>query len=381
MRIIIITGSGGSGVSTLAAATALALGGKGLRTLVYSLNPGLGDAFGARMTGGADKVADNVHAVESRRRREATDELRDWLEELLDWRNMDAIIADDIVSLPGISHVARLLELEDYIASGDYDAFVLDAAPVSHFLELPPALDAASRWLERLFAPREQTLFEPFLRAFAGDYASTGEEVMERGRELLQRLTDLRDMMTDPDVCSVRIVVTAGEGTESHLKEAITGFQLFSYATDAVVLSRLLPNEDVGPFFEPMRKAQKDSLKAVRGSIGGVPLLTTALRAAPPQGHEALAGLAAEVYGSHSSEEVLYRGEKRLVFHENGRFEMSLSLPYALKEDISLEQLEDSVVVYLAGYRCVLPLPLEVRTWQAASWTFEEQTLKVTFRP
>lgn len=381
MRIIIITGSGGSGVSTLAAATALALGEKGVRTLAYSLNPGLGDAFGVKMTGGADRVAEKVHAVESRRHRESTDELRDWLEDLLDWRNMDAIIADDIVSLPGISHVARLLELEDYIASGDYDAIVLDAAPVSQFLELPPALDAGSRWLERLFAPREQTLFEPFLRAFAGDYASTGEEVMERGRELLQRLTDLRDMMTDPNVCSVRIVVTAGEGTEARLREAMTGFQLFSYPTDAVVLSRLLPEGDVGSFFDARRESQQASVDKVRDSVGGVPVLRATLQSAPPQGAKDLAVLAAEVYGSHVPDEVLHRGEQRLAFHENGRFELSLALPFAAKEDLSLEQLADSVVVYLAGHRCVLPLPAEVRTWQAASWTFEEQTLKVTFRP
>jgi arsenite-transporting ATPase len=379
MRIIIITGSGGSGVSTLAAATAVALGRNGLRTLAFSLNAGLGEAFGAQLAGGATEVAPKVNAVESRRHRDSPDELRDWLEDLLDWRNMDAVIADDVASLPGISHIGRLLELEAYIASGEHDAIVVDAAPVVQFLELPPALDAASHWLDRLFAPREQTIFEPFLRAFAGDYASTGEDVMERGRELLTRLARLRDMMTDPEICSVRIITAAGGGAGDRLRQAITGFQLFSYPADAVVLSRILPEEGAGDFFDAAAAAQKECLNTIGQAVGAMPVLRTSLRPEPPRGQEALAEVAGEVYAAHAPEAMLHRSEKRVVFHENGRYEMNLALPYAAKEDLSLEQLEDSVVVYLGGHRCVLSLPEEVRRYSSASWSFEEQTLKVTF--
>lgn len=381
MRIIIITGSGGSGVSTLAAATSVGLGLKGLRTLAYSLNPGLGDAFGATLTGRADAVAQNVHAVETRRRKESNGELKDWLEDLLDWRGMDEVIADDVASLPGINHIGHLLELESYVSSGSYDAVVVDAAPAEQFLELPPALDAAARWLERLFAPREQTLFEPFLRAFAGEYASTGEDVMDRGRALLERLARLRGLMTDPDVCSVRIVATAAEHTAERLRESITAFSLFSYPMDAIVLSRLLPAEDVGAFFEDLRAAQDETVRALGESVGGLPVLRQALRKTPPAGAETLAELAAEVYGAHPPEGVLHRAEQRAIVRENGHFEMRLTLPHAAKDDLSLEQLEDSVVVYVHGHRCVLSLPVEVRSWQAASWSFEAPTLKVTFQP
>jgi arsenite-transporting ATPase len=381
MRIIIVTGSGGSGVSTLAAATSVGLGLRGLRTLAYSLNPGLGDAFAAKMTGGPDNVAQNVQAAESRRRREANGELRGWLEDLLDWRGMDEVIADDVAALPGINHIGHLLELESYVSSGDYDAVVLDAAPSEQFLELPPALDAAARWLERLFAPREQTIFEPFLRAFAGEYASTGEDVMDRGKALLERLAQLREMMTNPDVCSVRIVATAGEQTNDRLRESITAFSLFSYPMDAVVLSRLLPDEDVGEFFVDVRAAQEAAVRSVGESIGDLPVLQKLLRRTPPRGAGALAELAAEVYGAHSPESVLHRSVQRTIVRENGHFEMRLTLPHATKDDLSLEQLEDSVVVYVQGHRCVLSLPVEVRRWQGASWSFEAPTLKVTFRP
>jgi arsenite-transporting ATPase len=186
-------------------------------------------------------------------------------------------------------------------------------------------------------------------------------------------------MMTDPEICSVRIITAAGEGAGDRLRQAVTGFQLFSYPADAVVLSRVLPEEGAGDFFAAAAAAQKECLNTIGQAVGAMPVLRTSLRPEPPRGQEALAEVAGEVYAAHAPEAMLHRSEKRVVFHENGRYEMNLALPYAAKEDLSLEQLEDSVVVYLGGHRCVLSLPEEVRRYSSASWSFEEQTLKVTF--
>lgn len=381
MRIIIFTGMGGSGVSTMAAATATQLAASGKRTLAFSIYPGLANAFGVPISSQPTEVSDNLHFMESRRDRDAPDELRDWLEDLLDWRGMDSALGEDFASLPGLSHMGRLLELEGRVASEDYDAVILDAAPFAQFLELPPALDAASRWLDRLFAPREQTLFEPFLRAFAGDYASTGEGVMGRGRKLLERLADLRGLLTDPQVTSVRCVITATDEAPDRLREAITAFHLFSYGLDAVVLNRLLPEEGLGDFFSKIRSAETLVVKSIGEVANGVPVLSGALRAAQPRGLDALGAVAAEVYGSQRPGDVLYEWEPRVIVHENGQYQIEMRLPYASKDDLSLEQSDDGVVVHLREHRCVLPVPDEVRTWQAASWSFESPVLKVTLRP
>ena len=381
MRIIIFTGTGGSGVSTMAAATAAQLAANGQRTLAFSIYPGLANAFAVPLSSKPAEISDNLHFMESRRHRGAVDELRDWIEDLLDWRGMDSVLGEDLASLPGLRHVGRLLELEDRVASGDYDAVILDAAPFSQFLELPPALDAASRWLDRLFAPREQTLFEPFLRAFAGDYASTGEAVMDRGRGLLERLVDLRDLLTDPQVTSVRSVITPTDEASDRLREAITAFRLFSYGPDALVLNRLLPEEGLGDFFAEIRSRETSAVKSIGEVANGLPVLSGTLRASQPRGLDALLEMAAEVYGAHAPGAVLHEWEPRIVVHENGQYQIEVLLPYASKDDLALEQSDHGVVVHLREHRCVLPLPDEVRTWHAASWSFESPILKVTLRP
>src|SRR5207237_5275321 len=144
-----------------------------------------------------------------------------------------------------------LLELEALAASGDYYAITVDAGPLAQFLDLPAALDAAARWLDRLFAPRQATVFDPFVRVFAGDYAAAGEDVLDRGRDLLGRLARLRDLLTDPDTTSVRLVLPSGATAPALARDAVTALSLFSWPVDALVVNRLLPEEVRDPFFAP----------------------------------------------------------------------------------------------------------------------------------
>ncbi len=243
MRIILFSGRGGSGVSTLSAATAVATSSSGKPTLAFSLGSGLGHALGVDAAAASvTKAGDNLDLVQGAS--VGADEFRDWLADLLDFRSMDRELADDFAALPGLNHIGRLLELEELIASGRYGVIVLDAAPLEMFLDLPGALESAARWLKRVFSSRSQSVFEPLVRAFAADYANTGEGVFATGRELLTRLASLRDLMIDQKTTSVRLVVTAEGRAPEALREASGVLSLFGYLQDAVVVTRLLPHAE-----------------------------------------------------------------------------------------------------------------------------------------
>ena len=275
MRIMVFTGKGGAGVSTLSAATAVATANSGRKTLAFGLNPGLDAAFEVELTAEPRNIAPNLDALEGRQRYDEPDEFRDWMEDLLDWRGMEVGLAEDLAALPGMNHVGRLLDLEHQAETGGFDVIVVDGASLGQFLDLPPALDSAARWLERLFAPRQSTVFEPFLRVFAGDYADKGEGILESGRELLGRLAGLRDMLNDPEVSSVRIVLEADGSALPAAKEAIAALSLFSHSVDAVVLNRLLPGVVSDPFFDEMKRAQEGALSGVGEAIQPMPLLAS----------------------------------------------------------------------------------------------------------
>ncbi len=379
-RIIAFSGKGGSGVSTLAAATGVAIAAAGRSTLVFGLGPGLGHALDTSLPARPARVGDNLLAFEGRQRRGSKDEFRDWLQQVLDWRGMEAELAEDLTSLPGMNHVGLLLELEACASSGDYDVIVVDGAPLNQFLDLPAALDAAARWLERLFAPRQPTVFEPFLRVFAGDYATAGDDVLDRGRLLLGRLAQLRDLLTDADKSSVRLVLAAEGARLDDAEQAMAALSLFAYPVDALVLNRMLPDQVTDPFFDAARREHAELLQRATQSVRPMPVLSLAALSAAPRGPERLSRLARDLYGEEDPARVLHRWPPQSLSRQDDQYILSLPLPFARREELSLEQTDDGVAVRLDGRRCLLALPREVRDQEAVSWAFEKDVLTVVFR-
>ncbi len=375
MRIILFSGRGGSGVSTLSAATAVAAAVAGKPTLAFSLGSGLGHALGIEAEASVTTAGDNLDVVQGAVA--DADEFRDWLADLLDFRSMDRELADDFAALPGLNHIGRLLELEELIASERYEVIVLDAAPLEMFLDLPGALEAAARWLKRVFSSRQQSVFEPLVRAFAADFANTGEGVFETGRELLTRLAGLRDLMIDQETTSVRLVVTAEGRAPAALREASGVLSLFGYLKDAVVVTRLLPDAVKDPFFAAAREREAELLAGVRASTAA-PVLTCDLRPEPPRGEEALLDLAREVYGDRDPVGILSHGEPHAFSRDGGNFVLEVVVPFASREELKLEQADDGIVIHLNGRHRLFPLPDEVGMREASNWSHDGRVLRVT---
>ena len=376
MRVIIFSGKGGCGTSTIAAGTACLLASAGQRTLAFGLERGLGAAFGADLGIDPLPVAEGLDALEGHGGLASHDEFRDFVQSLLDWRGMDADLAEDLASLPGINHIGRLLELERLLDSGDYDVAVLDAASLSQFLDLPSALDAAARWLDRVFAPRQANVFEPLLRAFAGDYATNGEAVLETGRELLGRLAALRDLLTDPGVTSVRVVVGADPTSVDAAREALSVLGLFSYAVDAIVVGNLLPAAVKDLFFAVRRKQQVAALNAMRKLAPAPPVVEADLQATSPIGIDALATFARSAYGDADPAAFFAASDEHTVAPDADGFVMKVFVPFARREDLQLEEVDDGIAVHLNGRRCVLVLP-DTDYGRATAWAYEGGVLSV----
>jgi arsenite-transporting ATPase len=375
MRILIFCGSGGSGVSTITAATAQAVAGAGRQTLAFGITRGLGRAFGGELGLEPVSVGPGLDAVEGHGGHGGPDEFRQWVHALLDWRGMDPELADDLAALPGVNHIGRLLEMQRLARSGEYECIVIDGAEVSQFLDLPAALEAAARWLSRLFAPRQQTVFEPFFRAFAGDYASAGDAVFEDGKELLTRLADVRDLFADPGATSARVVVSPDTGALTAVQDAASVFGLFGYNLDAVVVNRLL-SDDVGdPFFDGMRRAQAEALAELSDLQGAPPVLRAWLAPEPPRGGEALADLADRLYSGDPQDFLAVQTEHR-VERMKDHYLLHVSAPFAKKEELRLEEVEEGVAVHLNGRRCIIALP-DVLYTEASSWSYDGRILKV----
>jgi arsenite-transporting ATPase len=378
MRLILLTGKGGAGASTLAAATAVTFAGAGRRTLAFGVGHGLAAAFGRPLGQRPVPLAADLWALEATTgRHDEPGPFLEWLRDLFAWRNMDETVADDVAALPGVVDLARLLALHDQVESGKFDAVVVDFPALRHTLDLLAALDAAARSLDRMFPERQPTMLDPFLRALSGA-ATDGEEVYERGRELLLRLSRLRGTLSDADSTSVRLVLGADKGSLAEAQRAVTALSLFAYPADAAFCNRLLP-DDAGPWAGARRDDQREALSHVADALAPLPVLSVPLQARDVAGLADLAALGGLAYGGRDPAAVLHSGPAQ-AFSRNGEgYVLSLDLPFAEREELAIERLDDALIVHVGERSRTFDLPDDVREMERVASAFDSGTLRVTF--
>ena len=141
MRIILYTGKGGVGKTSIAAASALKLAEMGHKTLVFSsdIAHSLGDSFDMELTHDPKEIIANLWGQETNINQSMKAHwgtIRDYLTTAFSWKSANEIVAEEIAVLPGMEELANLLYILEYHDKKEYDALVVDCAPTGETLRL-----------------------------------------------------------------------------------------------------------------------------------------------------------------------------------------------------------------------------------------------------
>src|ERR671936_2000799 len=156
MRVLLFTGEGGVGKTTIAAATAVRAAKAGRRTLVMSTDPAhsLADSFDVELGPESREVSHNVWAeqIDAQERLEANwREIQEYMVSLMNWAGVDAIQAEELSVLPGLDEIFSLIDVKRYVDAGDYDLLVVDCAPTAETLRLLSLPEVMNWYIERIF--------------------------------------------------------------------------------------------------------------------------------------------------------------------------------------------------------------------------------------
>ena len=140
-RVLLYTGKGGVGKTSVAASTAAMLAKQNRKTIVMSTDPAhsLGDSLQAEIKSEPTKISENLYAQEVNINdaiQTHWSDLREYLTALFQYQGLDPISADEIAILPGFEEATYLLYINDYIKSNSYDVIVVDSFSVFLFPEM-----------------------------------------------------------------------------------------------------------------------------------------------------------------------------------------------------------------------------------------------------
>jgi arsenite/tail-anchored protein-transporting ATPase len=386
VRILLFTGKGGVGKSTVASGTAALAAAAGHRTLVLSTDAAhsLADAFGTPVGPEPTRVADNlfVQQVDAQLRFEQSwAEIQGYLLSVLDTTGMDPVAAEELTVIPGAEEVLALLELRLHALSGDWDLVVVDCAPTAETLRLLALPEALGWYMQRVFPVQQRVVkaLRPVLSRAAG-VPMPGGGVFEAVERLHAELDEVRALLTGPD-SSVRIVLTPEAVVLAEARRAYTTLSLFGYRVDGVVANRVFPAENADDWRAGWVLAQDEVLTQVRESFTGVPLWRSVYQGAEPVGVAALAALARDLYdGSDPLSTSRVTGPFEVVSDGSG-VELRLRLPFVTRDQVDLARSGDELVVTVGSHRRLLTLPAGLARLRVAGAKVDDQgVLRVGFK-
>ncbi len=387
MRIILFTGKGGVGKTSISAATAIRSAQLGHRTIVVSTDPAhsLGDSFDRAIGPEPVQLAPNLWAQEIdllHQMEQNWGAVQQYLATLFAWRGMDGMMAEEASILPGMEELASLLQIGSLADSGEYDVIVVDMAPTGATLQLLAFPEMATWYIEKIF-PFERTAMKiarPIMRSVS-DIPMPEEDFFNAVEALVRDLSRLESLLTDRDTSSVRLVVNPEKMVIKEAQRAFTYLNLYNLPVDAVISNRHLPDEVSDPYFVQWKERQAHYREVIEDSFAPLPVFSVPLLDSEVVGYDRLDKMGQAVYGEADPTRIYYRGKAQELIKQGDDYILLLPLPLVKKGDINLHRgAYDELIVRIGGWKRHISLPSTLSGKEVAGARYREDHLEIRFR-
>jgi arsenite-transporting ATPase len=361
-RIILYTGKGGVGKTSMAAATAVGLANSGKSTLIISTDPAhsLGDALNVEIGPKVKTIFKNLDAQEVSVVEAISShwgELKVYLAALFQSQGLDPVSAEEIATLPGFDEASHLLYLNDHLKSNKYDVIIMDSAPTGEALKLLSFPEAMSWYMEKVFPIGRTTakIVRPFMKPIIG-MPIPEDNVFASMDSLYKNLRKVREVMIDDSITSIRLVCNPDRMSFNETKRAYTYLLLYGYPVDGLIVNKIF-TDDVGNFFLKWKENQREIIKEIDQSFLEIKVMKVYLSDEEPIGKDYLGKLSKKIYGDSDPMDVFFRGKPIEYYRKADRYYVKVKLPFAKKELINLYNKGGELVIEVENWRRVFYLP------------------------
>jgi arsenite-transporting ATPase len=387
MRVLLFTGKGGVGKTSVSAATALRCADLGHRTIVLSTDPAhsLADSFDLAIGNEPTLLAPNLwgqeidllHQMELHWGR-----VQEYISAVFVWRGMSDLVAEETSVLPGMEELASLMQITALAESGQYDVVVVDCAPTGATLQLLAFPELARWYLDKIipFQKAAVKMAGPMLKRMM-EVPLPDEELFHSIEDLVLQLHRVSELLSDPAVSSMRLVLNPEKMVVKEAQRALTYLSLYGYATDLVVCNRMIPATVSDGYFTNWKEIQAKYHQFVEESFSPLPILDVPWFDDEVVGMAMLRRMGDALYAAQEPTAVFFTGHSQEVRKINGAYQLRLPLPFVEKSDIKLTRsTNDELIVRIGNWKRNIALPRILAGLPVQGARYEARDLVVFFK-
>ena len=205
------------------------------------------------------------------------------------------------------------------------------------------------------------------------------DEVFNSIKHLSGELNRIRELLTDPEKASIRLVVNPEKMVIKETQRTFTYLNLYGYHTDLIICNRLIPDEIKDPYFAYWKRNQSEYYSVIEQCFAPVPILALPLFEREIVGVPMLRAMGKSLYGDDDPTKFFFHGQVQNIDHEDSNYTLNLSLPFTAKGDIGLVKNNDELIVQVGYFRRNIILPNILRGLDIVGAKLEDGKLKIRF--
>lgn len=389
MRVILMTGKGGVGKTSVAAATGLRCAELGHKTLVLSTDPAhsLADSFDMELGHEPRQVRPNLWGAELDALMELEGNwgaVKRYISQVLQARGLDGVQAEELAILPGMDEIFGLVRMKRHYDEGDFEILIIDSAPTGTALRLLSLPEVGGWYMRKFYKPLQgmsvalRPLFEPIFKPLTG-FSLPDKEVMDAPYDFYEKIEALEKVLTDNMQTSVRLVTNPEKMVIKESLRAHAYLSLYNVSTDLVIANRIIPEEVTDPFFKKWKENQQQYRQEIHDNFSPLPVKEVPLFPQELCGFEALERLKETLYKDEDPSQVYYKENTVRVVEDKNEYTLELYLPGIPKEQIQLNKTGDELNIRIGNHRRNLVLPQTLAMLQPSGAKMEDDYLKIKF--
>ena len=383
-RIILITGKGGTGKTTCAAATALKCAELGYKTLAISSDPAhsLADSLDVSKREEIIEITPYFSILEINAQKEMDKEWKDIQEYLTNFfalRGIDEILAGEMVTFPGADELFCILKIEDY--KDEFDVIVLDTAPTGHTIRMiafPEAIGTMGRRLMKVDKFLLKIL-RPFQRLLSSPLPES--ELHNQAESLLDKVLDVKAILQDSESCTCRFVTNLEKLPMIETIRSLTFMNLFGILVDAVIVNKIIPDTVSDPYFQHWKEIQSQHMQKIKNAFDPIPIFKIPLYPNEIIGIDSLKIMGNQIYGNKDPTEKFFDEKPFLIWGENDNLIISIKFPFSQKGDFDMTQDNDELIIRVGDYKRIIYLPSIALNYEITHAKFTQKNeLQIIFQ-
>ncbi|MBN1576962.1 MAG: ArsA family ATPase [Chitinispirillaceae bacterium] len=385
MRIILYTGKGGVGKTSVAAATAVKCAKKGIRTLVVSTDAAhsLGDSLDRKLSPEPVELAENLWAQEIDSTHEVESgwgKVQQYLTTLFTSKTLKDITTEELTVFPGMDELVSLLRILRYYRGNTFDVIIIDCAPTGETLALLSFPEMFRWWMDKLFPIKRKAIkiVRPVVEPIIG-IPMPGDNVLAEVENIYNQLDEMKRILSDRNITSIRIVVNPEKMVIREAQRSFTYLNIYDFNIDAVIVNRVIPDGVKDGYFSAWKDIQKKYRQDIADAFSPLPILNVPLFEREVVGTDILARMGDEIFADTDPAAIMYNHRIQQVRKYGDEYLFAIYMPFAEKNEVDLNRKGDELIVRAGRVKRTITIPRTLIPLNIKGAKFENETLTIRF--